>query len=57
VEYQSDLTVVGAHSAGPAQAHEYERTAYRVIRLSQCPVFAIPSPSRKGSNAVKKGEA
>jgi nucleotide-binding universal stress UspA family protein len=57
VEYQSDLTVVAVHSAGPAQAHEYERTAYRVIRLSQCPVFAIPSPSQKGSNAVKKGEA
>jgi len=52
VEYQSDLTVIGVHSAGPALAHEYERTAYRVIRLSQCPVLTIPSYSRKGSNAL-----
>jgi len=58
VEYQSVLTVIGVHSAGPAQAHEIERTAYRVIRVSQCPVLAIPSPSRKGFHAVKKkGEA
>jgi nucleotide-binding universal stress UspA family protein len=52
VEYQSDLAVVGVHSAGPAQAHQYERTAYKVIRWSQCPVLTIPSPSR---NAVQCG--
>ena len=47
-EYQSDLVVVGVHSAGPTQAHQYERTAYRVIRWSQCPVLTIPNSSYIG---------
>jgi nucleotide-binding universal stress UspA family protein len=46
-EYQSDLVVVGVHSAGPRQAHEYERTAYRVIRWSRCPVATILNSTRK----------
>jgi nucleotide-binding universal stress UspA family protein len=46
-EYQSDLVVVGVHSAGPRQAHEHERTAYRVIRWSRCPVATILGSTRK----------
>ena len=53
-EYQSDLVVVGVHSAGPRQAHEYERTAYRVIRWSQCPVATILDSTRK--KAIAGGE-
>jgi len=48
VEYQSDLLVLGAHSMSATQAHQYERTAYRVIRGSQCPVLTISTSSRKG---------
>jgi nucleotide-binding universal stress UspA family protein len=46
-EYQSDLVVVGVHSAGPRQAHEHERTAYRVIRWSHCPVVTILNSTQK----------
>jgi nucleotide-binding universal stress UspA family protein len=53
-EYQSDLVVVGVHSAGPRQAHEYERTAYRIIRWSQCPVATILDSTRK--EAISAGE-
>jgi len=51
-EYQSDLLVVGVHSMGPAQAHQYERTAYRVIRWSQCPVLTISISSKKGPEST-----
>ena len=53
-EYQSDLVVIGVHSASPRQAHEYERTAYRVIRWSQCPVATILDSTRK--KAIAGGE-
>jgi nucleotide-binding universal stress UspA family protein len=53
-ESQSDLVVVGVHSAGPRQAHEHERTAYRVIRWSQCPVATILDSTRK--KAITGGE-
>lgn len=50
-EYQSDLVIIGVHSASPIQAHQYERTAYRVIRWSLCPVLTIPSSFKKGSRS------
>lgn len=41
VEYQSDVVVLAAHAADPIEAHQHERTAYRVIRWSHCPVLTI----------------
>lgn len=47
-EFQIDLLVVGVHSMGPIQAHQYERTAYRVIRWSQCPALTVSTSTQKG---------
>jgi nucleotide-binding universal stress UspA family protein len=44
-EYQADLVVVGVRRSGPARAHQEERTAYKVIRNSHCPVLTIPQPA------------
>jgi nucleotide-binding universal stress UspA family protein len=56
VEYRADLIVLSVHAAGVSTAHERERTAYRIIRWSPCPVLTIhrSSESSAGSTASAK---
>jgi nucleotide-binding universal stress UspA family protein len=41
-EYRADLVILPVHAASEATAHEPERTAYKTIRWSPCPVLTIP---------------
>ena len=48
-DYQPDLIILSPHSAAAAIAHERERTAYRIIRWSRCPVLTIPRSESPGA--------
>ena len=50
-EFQADLLVLGVHRGSANSAHEEERTAYKVIRSSHCPVLTI-SNARSAENAA-----
>lgn len=41
-EYHADLVILSVHAASGTVAHERERTAYKTIRWSPCPVLTIP---------------